>query len=1728
MSKHRLNFDALRTGRLVKLVHLPTRRSDSPLPDSATALTRRGFVGIATLAALGLSPSIRLMKNLAHASTPESLTWEISRSRVVFRLGGEDRWVIDCASFAGNPQLSVTKFDGGFLIHLTHARFPGTCLPADFSCELRQGAFSWNMVLLFELGGFKAYAPFEKWLLGQETAGSSVRLDTPICGMGLDGQFHLQGSGTATFNPNWHMTWKGPSIGTFRGQSGDVVSDVVQLTLLDSQAPSLAVGSTGPRTLLAIERGSRQWHFSPGFSTPSISHVVYGQNAFDVLHFETWEEPGDMSGCGMLAEGSSPHPTVWFHPRSNDPMSIQEPIALPLAHVQYARLFSTREREREETIRARFASEPSDIKIVGCRIEVGNRSTTPPFELIQQDGYIHTCCEPEVFRVSVPLAEAIVDPISLPSGTRLHWDEPLSEIIIPVQNNSRFKPPSSTSKAATIPVKPIPQTTVPQREIIQKIPDPAIKQVVPIAPGQIKPEVIGPLKVFTDFRSLLHVTGPFTVSVVRPEDLLVLKLEFRGWTLQAAAGQPAKIVRNAPSASLVVHFPPQHIAEQAFFEPANPSQAEKPVYPIKAQLAGWSRLVFQVPQNISQIPYSLEALLDWSLFELHVAASAAPPPPPPVPLGRLKLQILPGMRLKPGVIPQVIIPRSIPQDTIQPQSVPLPNRSTPFLWYTSNGESDVFKHVRTRLGTAKASTVQLQLQKPQLNPQAVKPVQKPVQPPPKAVVPGAVQTHPNQMFQILPDPPTKEDLPNLTVIEAPYRLFMSPSKMGGWAHSSKPVTLNNRLELWHSRLGVRKQDRQGQWGIDESDDWYRTLRAIWSPDYNQPNTNGPGRFPDSATPTRTPFRMLPEAQHRHQLVQLMANGKLPNWQKRYARAERFMLSSLGVWMKTQYAFDPAPNPLTVIEWTQHTNMGRDQFVRVIEQGFLFPFGHRAVLIQITERKIERPLAGGPMVALLRYREFIVVKEPIKTYPGPGQEQLSFSKGRNFPFQSLRISTLITPNLDPKENSKIGSVPGSSLAFWPKVSGQDFHFHVIGEDWAGDSCEFTIPLVFVTSDVGLNPSVLKSVRNAYAQDSRSTTGLSGQKLSYAPSSKKGDTALETDNVSFSAEIPCDPLWIQEGLLPGCPTTVTKPLIDAVNPFFFPFLAQANVSIPAVKALLGANPAANGVNVRYSDMYRVNGFSGPNLGELFLILLNPIGMRFTDTTKAGGLAAPNMDIVGISRLKGPVGGKASSVTTRGTSGDTGAAQSAEQFGSGNFNPQEYFKDAKILGGIPLASLFPSVNTNQFKQPGGLVPSLKSEEYPDKIKVPFEFTIDNVQKVNLAPVLIFDPQLPSKPSPKKSTFTLKVVVVFRFPKPGDPTVPEPEFNATGELTHFQVTIAQCIRVSFNKLRLEKKHGKSLSPDPKLASESEDGVKPVEFLGALKFLSNLQELVGGKSDSGGGGGGGGSSSGGSSGWGVKPIIEPSTTNIKAGISVTVPTIAVGVFSLSNLKLSAAVSIFWNGDPVRFRLAISERSDPFCITVWLFGGGGFFAVEIEASERGVVLVEVLLEFGGKFAFDIGIASGGVYVMAGFYFKYGIDSQTGEKGIYLEGYLRMGGQLNVLGLITVSLEFKMLIAYEEKVLSTTATTKTISKKLWGEASLVVKIEILFFETSVTLSVRKEFQGETETVQIAQEERDHLWLVSHEARPYLMQNTVGSIVKPRKIYEMLSEQEWAQYAGAFSA
>ena len=54
------------------------------------------------------------------------------------------------------------------------------------------------------------------------------------------------------------------------------------------------------------------------------------------------------------------------------------------------------------------------------------------------------------------------------------------------------------------------------------------------------------------------------------------------------------------------------------------------------------------------------------------------------------------------------------------------------------------------------------------------------------------------------------------------------------------------------------------------------------------------------------------------------------------------------------------------QWRHIATLGRDHYVRVVYAGYLMPFGHRASLIKVTERKFES-VAGNinQRVAVLR-------------------------------------------------------------------------------------------------------------------------------------------------------------------------------------------------------------------------------------------------------------------------------------------------------------------------------------------------------------------------------------------------------------------------------------------------------------------------------------------------------------------------------------------------------------------------------------------------------------------------------------------------------------------------------------------------------------------------------------------------------------------------------------------
>lgn len=128
-------------------------------------------------------------------------------------------------------------------------------------------------------------------------------------------------------------------------------------------------------------------------------------------------------------------------------------------------------------------------------------------------------------------------------------------------------------------------------------------------------------------------------------------------------------------------------------------------------------------------------------------------------------------------------------------------------------------------------------------------------------------------------------------------------------------------------------------------------------------------------------------------------------------------------------------------------------------------------------------------------------------------------------------------------------------------------------------------------------------------------------------------------------------------------------------------------------------------------------------------------------------------------------------------------------------------------------------------------------------------------------------------------------------------------------------------------------------------------------------------------------------------------------------------------------------------------------LTVSCIGGGGFAGLSLGLD--GVEIVEASLEFGGTVAFSIGIGSGAVYATAGIYFRWGILEQTGDEGVLLSGYLRIGGAVEILGLVCISIELYMGLEYYEKTIA-------------GEASLTITIDIVIFSKSWDITVRREF------------------------------------------------------------
>ncbi|HEX5858547.1 MAG TPA: hypothetical protein VFY91_10620 [Microbacterium sp.] len=943
-----------------------------------------------------------------------------------------------------------------------------------------------------------------------------------------------------------------------------------------------------------------------------------------------------------------------------------------------------------------------------------------------------------------------------------------------------------------------------------------------------------------------------------------------------------------------------------------------------------------------------------------------------------------------------------------------------------------------------------------------------------------------------------------TAIEAPYRLLISPSSEGRWTHADSPVPAEDtprHVELWHSRLAVSGPGDV----VTERDASRRIVRAVWTRDRDglapavwraneMSEPNHPLRTPE--TDDDLPFRGSLNRADRHRLVRQSAEkwtGIRKPESLRPVGVDKLWLSSLGAWLDLHGAWYTkeysAKGIPSVLAWDHIAPLGRDQWVRVVYPGYLFPFGHACALVKITERRV----TANPAIASLYQLKFLVISEPSRMY-----------EGSDNPYIRVDLSPTTTPPIkDPAEKVDTFFVPHVAVPGEP-ASHPGIPLQFTGDSWDKDNRHenFRTPLFWVAEHF----LAFTDVQNAYDASPHRTIPMWGQKVAYAPRTPDGDSITETVAMRWRGRAAV-----------GSST---------------PYLSSADVVVDAARRLSNV-PATT---IIYNPTYLTEGLAGGNSGQVWAKVLlaeaktalqhttDPVipappviafGTPNAGSDRSGGFVTPDAPIRGLSSLTGAVG-------------DVAGMEKQ------NLNPEEFFKGAipKLFGlvdlwelidglvdlaGLPnivsetmdavkrlltdvqriidllhevegqLASaaaaagqleaqlaalpalLTPPDDLSDIEQRitdiGGVLTAITAAidalptgapELSPVLRKKLDALVQVIRTAAAAASLLDDLRsiLSSfNPATVEATYryewTPKLftrwpaedITLISLPEDGFVISVEGRVSGAGE-----ASVRAMAELRGLTLHLFGKEDEDAAPLVRIPFEhmafiaGTDGKAEVDvvlgeitFLGVLSFVEILKEFIP------------------FDGFSDPPFLEVDTTGLRAGFTLPIPSVSVGVFNLSNISLGADVQVPFLGESLSFGFDFCTRERPFNLSVMCIGGGGWFGIRL--TPKGLEVLELGLEAGVMLAVDFGVASGSISATLGIYMR--LEAEKGQ----LTGYFRLRGEVDVLGLISASIELYLELTYHFD-----------SGKMIGTARLTIEVSVLCFSGSVTIECTKQFAG----------------------------------------------------------
>ncbi|WP_250400131.1 hypothetical protein [Streptomyces cellostaticus] len=690
-----------------------------------------------------------------------------------------------------------------------------------------------------------------------------------------------------------------------------------------------------------------------------------------------------------------------------------------------------------------------------------------------------------------------------------------------------------------------------------------------------------------------------------------------------------------------------------------------------------------------------------------------------------------------------------------------------------------------------------------------------------------------------------------------------------------------------------------------------------------------------------------------------------------------------------------------------TGLGRDQYVRVVTRGRLCT-KHRASHVAEFRRVFAADPHGG-IVAYLRREDRIIVKEPEVAYEAGDYPH----GGREMPFTTLRVTDRVTPLIMPPATASKQPDPDAPLvddvAFWVRLAGggQDYQFTLIGTDHEGRKVGLRMPLIYVPDGQLVDPDApLPNGEHRPIGTEQLVARLLGEK----PDGLKG----ELDGQVMAMAAP--PV--------GAPGSTSHPVDDLtfdLRRVGTPYVRKANVRVPAVEQFTGDGGYRA---VKFNPTYLERTMEGHPAGA-YLDLETPVPVAF-GAEQAGGVASPRSELQLITAQAGVV---------------PDVYRAGEDIG----DIRKLFAGARLLGTVPLDVFLQDVPH------AGTVQNLDDERIDSILGATDAVLSAPVLRVRDLPDVqgkelryVWKTRLGRRPDPEPGTSPLPVIVenstltldarTIRAQGSADTS------TVRGTLTDFALDFLDIAQVHFDELTFRTGPGKK----PEVTA---DGVR-LSFENDLEFINTLRSAL--PADV----------------FGSGAYVDVDGTGVRAGYRFAVPTLPIGVFTLSNLSLAAEVRIPFDYDqPVSFSFSVAEPQHPFHVTVSLLGGGGYFTMEVDTT--GPRRIEGAIEFGGAAALDLGVASGGVSIMAGILFTLETgrpqqgDTPATQDRVSLTGYLRCSGFLCVLGIVTVSVEFNLELRYEKHGHQSVVR---------GRGTLTVSVRIAFFSKSVTLELERSFSG----------------------------------------------------------